>query len=150
MIEIVDAGDLQVSRRAVVQAPAEVVYNLVADPHRHHELDGSGSVGANISGTERMEVGQEFRTHMKMFGLPYKTTSTVTQAEPNTVLEWQVQGRQKWRWEFLALDDASTQITETWDIRGVSGAKLMDLMMGKKNGKGIEETLRRLQARYAK
>lgn len=151
MVENIDAGDKQVSRRVVVNAPASEMYDLVANPHRHHELDGSGTVGENISGPERVTDGDEFSTHMKQFGMKYRTTSTVTQAEENRVIEWQLGIGQKWRWEFEALDDATTRVTETWDVSDIPAIAAFGMKVGGmfgRNAKGIEETLRRLQARY--
>lgn len=40
----VDAGPRAVSRRITVHAPAAEIFALVANPHRHPELDGSGTV----------------------------------------------------------------------------------------------------------
>ncbi|MCA9833656.1 MAG: SRPBCC family protein [Thermomicrobiales bacterium] len=149
MIESIPAGEQQISRRAIVNAPVAEIFALVASPHRHHELDGSGTVGANISGPERVQLGDTFSTHMKMFGIPYKTTSKITQFAENQIIEWQVGNVAKWRWEFREIDSSTTEVTETWDIRAAAGAKVIEKMMGKRNANGIEETLRRLQERYA-
>lgn len=151
MVEAVDAGDKQVSRRVVVNAPAAVIFELVANPHRHHELDGSGTVGANITGPERLSLGDEFSTHMKQFGMNYRTTSTVTQLVEDAVVEWQLGIGQKWRWELESIGPESTQITETWDIRDIPGFAAIGMKIGGmygRNGKGIENTLRQLQQRY--
>lgn len=151
MVETRDAGDKQVSRRVTVNAPASELYALVANPHRHHELDGSGTVGENISGPEQLNVGDEFSTHMKQFGMKYSTTSTVTQAEENRVVEWKLGIGQTWRWEFEELDASTTRVTETWDIREIPAFAAIGMKisgMYGRNAKGIEETLRRLQARY--
>lgn len=151
MVEQVDNGDRQVSVRAMINAPVEELYALVANPHRHHELDGSGTVGENISGPEKLSTGDTFSMHMKQFGLPYKTTSTVTKAEENRVIEWQLGIGQKWRWEFEPLGDARTQVTESFDVRDVPGiaATVFRIagMFGR-NQKGLTETLRKLQQKY--
>ncbi len=47
-VTIVDAGPRRVSRSVEVAAPAAELYALAADPRRHHELDGSGTVRDNI------------------------------------------------------------------------------------------------------
>lgn len=151
MVEPVEAGDRQVSRRVTVNAPVGELYALVENPHRHHELDGSGTVGANISGPERMAVGDKFSTHMKQFGMKYRTTSTVTQAEENKVVEWQLGIGQKWRWEFEPRGPKQTQVTETWDISQIPAIAAFGMRitgMFNRNAKGIEETLRRLQQRF--
>lgn len=152
MVEKVEAGNRQVSRRVIVNAPASELYALIENPHRHHELDGGGTVGQNISGPEKVTTGDKFSTHMKMFGMKYRTTSTVTQAEQDRVLEWQVGIGQKWRWELEPLGPNQTQVTETWDIREVPAIAALGMrVMGLygRTATALEETLRRLQARYA-
>ncbi len=151
MVQVVDAGDKQVSRRVVVNAPASELYAIVANPYRHHELDGSGTVGQSVSGPEQLGRGDEFSTKMKMFGMTYTTTSTVTQAEEDRLIEWKLGVGQAWRWEFEPLGPNQTQVTETWDISGIPavfefGMRVMK--MYNRNAEGIEETLRRLQQRY--
>ncbi|MDT5057434.1 MAG: hypothetical protein QOF66_5800, partial [Mycobacterium sp.] len=61
-VTTVDAGPLQVSRSVDVAAPASELFALAADPRRHHELDGSGTVGDNIRAPEHLEVGSRFST----------------------------------------------------------------------------------------
>ena len=51
-VTTVDSGARKVTRRVVVQAPAATVFALVADPHRHPELDGFGRV---IASGERVD-----------------------------------------------------------------------------------------------
>lgn len=151
MVENVAVGKNQVSRRTVVNAPVEEVFDIVANPHRHHELDGSGSVGNIVSGSERMNEGEPFTMKMRLFGMDYKTTSTPTQVRENEIVEWQVAGRQKWRWEFKAIDADTTEVTETWDVDGMWMAPLFRITgMFSRNAKGIEDTLKQLRDRYAK
>jgi hypothetical protein len=149
MVETVDAGNKKVSRRVVINAPASEIFALVVNPHRHHELDGSGTVGANISGPERLATGEKFSTHMKQFGMKYRTTSTATVVEEDRVVEWQVRALQKWRWELEPFGANQTQVTETWDMSDIPFWRVYRLVgMHNRNAKGIEETLRRLQKRF--
>ena len=86
----VDAGPQRIARRVVVNAPAAEVFAIVIDPHRHPELDGSGTVrDIPIKGPHRLAVGDTFTVGMKQYGLPYKITSTVTDVEDGRVVEWQ-------------------------------------------------------------
>lgn len=150
MVQKIDAGKNQVSRRAVIDAPVEELFDLIADPHRHHEFDGSGTVGNIVTGPNRMAEGEPFSMKMRMFGMNYRTTSTPTRVRENEVVEWQVGSLQKWRWEFTSLGPNRTEVTETWDVRGVWLAPLYRLagFFGR-NAKGIEKSLKRLQQRYA-
>ena len=40
-----DSGDVETVERTI-PAPPEAIFALLADPSRHHEIDGSGSVKA--------------------------------------------------------------------------------------------------------
>jgi len=42
-VQVVDAGPRQISRSVEVQAPASELFEIVADPSLHHEVDGSGA-----------------------------------------------------------------------------------------------------------
>ncbi len=98
-VNVVDAGPHQVSRSVEVAAPAAELYALAADPRRHHELDGSGTVGDNISVPADVAVGSKFSTKMKMYGVPYRITSRVTALKPNELFEWRHPLGHRWRWE---------------------------------------------------
>lgn len=152
-VSAIDTGPQQVSRSVEVSAPATELFGIVADPRRHHELDGSGTVGQNIRTPDHLKVGSRFSTRMRMFGLPYRITSTVTKFDPDKVVEWRHPLGHRWRWEFVALSPTSTRVTETFDfrsagtIRNLLNYKLPGFI--KANAKGIEATLQRLQDRYS-
>ncbi|SLC23062.1 Possible polyketide cyclase/dehydrase [Mycobacteroides abscessus subsp. bolletii] len=152
-VSVVDPGPQQISRSVEVSAPASELFAMVADPRRHHELDGSGTVGQNIRTPDRLQVGSRFSTGMRMFGLPYRITSTVTEFDPDKVVEWRHPLGHRWRWEFVALSPTSTRVTETFDFRNAGPIQsLLNYKLPgfvKANAKGIEATLRRLQARYS-
>ena len=42
-VTVVDAGPRKISRSAEVNAPGGEIFEMVADPRRHGELDGSGT-----------------------------------------------------------------------------------------------------------
>jgi hypothetical protein len=148
-VERVDRGPRQVCRRIVVAAPASELFELVADPHRHHELDGSGTVQARIDGPSRLSVGAKFRVSMRLGRVPYRITSRTTAFVDDELIEWRHPARHSWRWEFRAVDDGHTEVTETWDYRRSPGARLLERMdYPRKNGEGIESTLTKLAARY--
>jgi polyketide cyclase/dehydrase/lipid transport protein len=153
-VTVVDAGARRVSRSVEVAAPAGELYALVADPRRHHELDGSGTVRDNIKAPAKLAVGSKFSTHMKMYGLPYRITSTVTALTPNEVVEWRHPVGHRWRWEFEALSPTLTRVTETFDYSDAGAIKnrlkYYERIGAKKgNAAGIEATLARLRDRYA-
>jgi uncharacterized protein YndB with AHSA1/START domain len=76
-----------VSASALVAAPSDAVFALLADPHRHHELDGSGSVRRAVAGPRRLQLGDRFGMHMRI-GLPYRITNRVVELEPDRRIAW--------------------------------------------------------------
>lgn len=153
-VTVVHAGPRQVCRTVEVAAPVADLYALAADPRRHHELDGSGTVRDNIKMPSNLVVGSKFSTHMKMFGVPYRITSTITELKPNEVIEWRHPLGHRWRWEFESLSPTLTRVTETFDYRDAGGIKnklkyYERMGFRKANASGIEATLARLRDRYA-
>lgn len=150
-ITVVDAGPRQVSRSVEVAAPAAELFAMAADPRRHRELDGSGTVRDNVKAPAEITVGSKFSTNMKMFGLPYRITSTVTALQPDELVEWRHPEGHRWRWEFEALSPSLTRVTETFDYRNGGALKLKFYELSrvpKANAKGIEATLTRLAERH--
>ena len=153
-VTIVDAGPRRVSRSVEVAAPAAELYALAADPRRHHELDGSGTVRDNIKMPTELTEGSKFSTSMKMFGVPYRVTSTMTVLRPNEVVEWRHPVGHSWRWEFESLAPALTRVTETFCYRDAGAIKntlkyYERMGFRKANASGIEATLAKLRDRYA-
>ena len=150
-VTVADAGPRKVSRTVEIQAPAADLFGLVADPHRHREIDGSGTVMGTVKGPQRLAQGAEFSVNMKQYGVPYRITSRVTELEDGRVVEWRHPMGHRWRWEFKPSSDDSTLVTETFDYSQINPlhARALELLgYPKKNATGIEATLRQLQARY--
>jgi ribosome-associated toxin RatA of RatAB toxin-antitoxin module len=150
-VTTIDAGKRAVSRRALVQAPAAEVFALVADPHRHHELDGSGTVrDTPVNGPHKLSKDAKFTVGMKQYGVPYKITSTVTGYDENKLIEWKHPLGHYWRWEFAETQPGVTQVTETFDYTPHKAPFMLELFgFPKKNGAGITSTLQELVARFA-
>jgi hypothetical protein len=153
-VDVVDAGQRRISRSVEVGAPAEELYALAADPRRHHELDGSGTVRKNIDAPANLAVGSKFSTHMKVLGVPYRITSTVTALKPNELVEWRHPVGHRWRWQFEALSPVMTRVTETFDYHDAGPLKnsvgyYQLIGATKLNATGIESTLIKLHDRYA-
>lgn len=133
-----------VSASAVVAAPPEAVFALLADPHRHHELDGSGSVRRAVSGPRRLELGDRFGMRMRI-GLPYRVTNRVVELEPERRIAWCHFARAIWRYELQPVD-GGTRVIETFDWAGSPFARGIErLGWPARNARAIERTLGRLQ-----
>ena len=149
-VRTVEAGTRKVSRRVTVHAPAAGVFALVADPRRHPELDGSGTVRpVPVTGPRQLSAGATFTVAMKQYGVPYKITSTVTAFEQDRLVEWQHPMGHRWRWEFAELAPGTTEITETFDYTTAKAPRVLEVLgQPAKNAAGITKTLQALVARF--
>ncbi len=152
-VERVEQGPRRVARTVEVLASAADVFALVADPRRHGELDGSGTVRGTVSGPRRLTEGAQFSVAMKQFGVSYRITSTVTHIEDGRLVEWRHPAGHRWRWALTPLTPTSARVTETFDYSTVPAVqgRLMELFgFPRQNAAGIEATLRQLVSRYAR
>ncbi|MGO8869874.1 MAG: SRPBCC family protein [Acidimicrobiales bacterium] len=113
-----------VSVERVVPAPPEAIFALVADPSRHPDIDGSGSVKeAKGDVPPRLSLGATFGMSMHM-GIKYSMVNTVIEFEENRRIAWQAKppgfvgrlvGGRIWRYE-LEPADGGTLVRESWDV----------------------------------
>lgn len=102
---------------AVAQAPAQHIFDLLADPARHPALDGSGTVRSLVRGPDRLFLGARFAMAMRM-GLPYAMVNRVVEFEEGRRIAWAHVSRAIWRYELEPTGPTSTRVVETFDMRG--------------------------------
>ena len=139
-----------VSRSTIVPAPAQMIFDLLADPRRHSEIDGSGSVqSAQINAPERLSLDATFGMQMKI-GLSYKITNTVVEFEEGKTIAWRHFGGHIWRYKLEAVE-GGTQVTEQFDWNTAKSHLMMRVMnYPVKNRRSIVATLDRLAAHFEK
>ena len=145
----------QVTVQRLIPAPAEAIFDLLADPGRHHEIDGSGTiVGARSAGERRLALGDSFGMDMD-WGVNYATKNVVVEFEENRRIAWQTLAPKPlsyvltgriWRYELEPVE-GGTIVRETWDTRQealpsryVVLATLTDLTR-----RNMEKTLQRIE-----
>lgn len=115
--EIFETGDPKVkSARIVIAAPASKIFDLLANPHRHKEIDGSATIRNSLSGPERLSLGAKFGMAMHL-GIDYKIMNTVVEFEENKLIAWRHLGRWRWRYEIREISPNQCEVTETFDGR---------------------------------
>lgn len=133
-----------VSRSVVVSAPPAKVFDLLATPGRHIDIDGSGAVKARLRGPQRLSPGAKFGMRMKL-GVPYVVTNKVVEFEEGRRIAWRHFGRHTWRYELEPVPEG-TRVTETFDWSTAVSPKLLELAGAPKmNARSIEATLGRLK-----
>jgi hypothetical protein len=133
-----------VSESKVIGADRQTLFDIVADPARHPEIDGSGSVRAVRSGgPARLSLGAKFGMDMKL-GASYKILNTVVEFDEPTQLAWRHFNGHVWRYTFTPVD-GGTEVTEQWDARPAKNRFFLRLAgFPGRNRKGIKATLDRL------
>jgi hypothetical protein len=101
----------RISRTRVINAPAGQIFELLADPTKHAELDGSGSVAGSVStDSRRLELGSRFGMRMRL-GLPYSIRNTVVVFEDGSLIAWRHFSGLRWRWQLRDRGDGSSEVT---------------------------------------
>jgi uncharacterized protein YndB with AHSA1/START domain len=138
-----------VSASITIDAPPDTVFAILADPRRHSEIDGSGTVRAITGGPTRLELGSRFGADMKLFGAPYKIRNKVVEFEEGSRIAWRHIGPHRWRYELEPTADGGTHVTETWDATyypGPTGRWLDVAGFPERTRTAIEGTLVKLKA----
>ena len=138
------ARHVSVSR--VIAASPEAIFEVLADPMRHGEFDGSGTVrGSSRGNPERLVLGSRFGMSMRM-GIPYRIKNTVVEYAENRLIAWQHFGRHRWRYELEPVD-GGTRVTETFDWSTAISPRFIERMgYPTKHIAPMEATLERLDA----
>ncbi len=144
-VTVEEAPERVVRRSIVVNAPATTVFDILANPARHHEFDGSGTVrDAATSAPTRLHAGAKFGMSMRMF-VPYRMTNEVIEFEENERIAWRHIGGHVWRYS-LTPSDAGTLVTEEFDWRPSKFPLFLRLTKAPaSNADAIEKTLPRLR-----
>ncbi|HEX4831213.1 MAG TPA: SRPBCC family protein [Trebonia sp.] len=113
------AGEARVvSASRQVQAPAERIFELIADPARQPQWDGNDNLA-------RADEGQRVRRLGDVFTMTLTSDQVrenhVTEFEEGRLIAWTPSEVGKtppghlWRWELVPAGEAGTQVTITYD-----------------------------------
>jgi uncharacterized protein YndB with AHSA1/START domain len=114
-----------VSVERVIKAPAGEIFALLADAGNHASFDGSESVNHASKKSVPLSMGSKFgmamRGRKETLFLPYRTTNTVIEYDPDRRIAWKTTalggllGGRIWRYE-LSPTEGGTLVRETWDV----------------------------------
>jgi uncharacterized protein YndB with AHSA1/START domain len=143
-----------ISVERIIPAAPESIFDVLADPARHPEIDASGSVRAPTpDAPTRLSLGATFQMSMKR-GVGYSMINTVTEFDENKRIAWSpkpASGRgarfvgRIWRYTLEPVD-GGTKVTETWDISKEALRFVLRYVAVKQTRESIEKSLENLEA----
>ncbi len=134
--------------RIVIGAPAQQIFDLIADARCHPLFDGSATLQGSISGPVRLHLGANFGMAMKI-KLPYRITNTVVAFEEGKKISWCHLMKWTWSYELEDLGNGRTQVTEIFNARDIPwfASKWLDATGSlERNPKWMAKSLVKLKA----
>jgi uncharacterized protein YndB with AHSA1/START domain len=107
-----------VSASREIAAPADKIFELIADPAQQPRWDGNENLAQAAAGQRVRTVGDVFTTTLTMGS---DRTNHVFEFEEGRLIAWQPSEPGKpppghlWRWQLEPLSDSRTLVTHTYD-----------------------------------
>lgn len=125
--------DTSITVSRPIDASTTAVFDVLSNPERHAEIDGSGFVLGDERSDRITATGQVFRMNMSgdHMGGDYQTDNTVTGYDDHHLLAWQTApaGTEppgwEWVWELAARGSDATEVTLTYDWSKVTDRDLL-------------------------
>ncbi|CAN5663563.1 SRPBCC family protein [soil metagenome] len=125
--------DKKITVSRTIDASTSALFDVLSNPQRHADLDGSGFVLSDEKSDRITANGQTFRMNMSgaHMGGDYQTDNVVTGYDPNHLLAWKTApaGAEppgwEWMWELKANSADSTDVTLTYDWSKVTDTDLL-------------------------
>ena len=138
--------DKVITVERVIPAPAQQIFDLLADPAMHHVLDGSGTVKkSNERNPGRLTLGARFGMGMRLVG-PYRIRNKVSEFVEGRRIAWHHFANNVWRYELEPVD-GGTLVRESFDYSKsrlpVPGLKAAGFLA--RNGPAMEKTLQNIE-----
>ena len=114
--------DMKVSASRTIDAAPEDIFDVLNNPERHAQLDGSGMVVSDDTSDRITRTGQKFTMNMQwdQMGGDYKTDNHVIGYEENKLLAWKTApaGEEppgwEWVWELTPQGPDQTLVRHTY------------------------------------
>jgi uncharacterized protein YndB with AHSA1/START domain len=126
-----DTKSITVQR--TIDAPAADLFDVLSNPKRHVELDGSGFVRSDENAERIQKVGDVFRMNMSgdHMGGEYQTDNTVSGYSHNSLLAWKTAPADtdppgwEWLWELTPTGPDATDVRLTYDWSAVTDKEIL-------------------------
>lgn len=125
--------DTQITVQRTIDASADAIFDVLSNPKRHAELDGSGFIRSDERTNRLQQVGDVFTMNMSgdHMGGDYQTDNHVTGFDQNKLLAWQTApaGTEpkgwEWVWRLESQGPNQTLVTHTYDWSKVTDKDLL-------------------------
>ncbi|MDT5326320.1 MAG: hypothetical protein QOF25_3472 [Mycobacterium sp.] len=127
--ELMSDGSRVVSVSRYVAAPAEVIFELIADPAQQPRWDGNDNLAEAQDGQRVRGLGAVFTMSLTTGAV---RENHVVEFDERRLIAWRpsepggTPPGHLWRWELEAVDDAHTQVTHTYDWSRLTDEKRME------------------------
>ncbi|HEX3961933.1 MAG TPA: SRPBCC family protein [Trebonia sp.] len=121
-------ADESISATTIINAPAEAVFAVLADPATHAAIDGTGWVRETLDGKPLTAAGQVFRMAMYHPNHPdgnYRMANRVQVFDPPRIISWEPGqdaddgslsfGGWIWRYDLTPAGPSRTEVTLSYD-----------------------------------
>jgi hypothetical protein len=125
-------ADDSLSATAIINASAEAIFVVLADPATHAAIDGTGWVRRPLDSKPLTAAGQVFRMAMYHPNHPdgtYQTANRIQFLDPPNAIAWETGtegddgglsfGGWVWRYDLTALGPSGTRVTHSYDWSAV-------------------------------
>ena len=127
--------DETISATTIIDAPAEAIFAVLADPAKHAAIDGTGWVREPFDSQPLTETGQVFRMAMYNDNVPgghYRMANRVQVFDPPRAISWEPgmdtgEGNPQivghiWRYDLAPAGPSGTEVTLSYDWSAVPGS----------------------------
>ncbi len=146
-------SDNKITVERTINASSDAVFDVLSNPNRHVDLDGSGFVRSLDKGDRITAVGDTFRMNMSgdHMGGDYQVDNHVTGYNENHLLAWETApaGTEppgwQWVWELESQGSDSTLVRHTYDWDKVTDKELLaKISFPLVSQEQLEDTVQRL------
>lgn len=146
----------QISVTRIIDAAADEIFDVITQPARHREFDGSGMVVSDDRTQRLQAVGDKFRMNMhhESQGGDYQMENHVVSYADNKLIAWApARPGEKpagWKWIYMVegASPNSTVVTLTYDWENVTDPELIPVFPAVPEA-ALAESLNRLAALVA-
>ncbi len=125
--------DKKITVTRTIDASTSEIWDVLSNPQKHSQLDGSGFVISDDRSDRITANGQTFRMNMSgdHMGGDYQTDNHVTGYDEHKLLAWQTAPAGttppgwEWMWELTAQGSEATDVVLTYDWSNVTDPELL-------------------------